>query len=408
MTMTVEHNPDQYMIDLRKILSQGTKRIGLLIGAGAPVSLPQGDDGKALVPDVKRLTKDVLEKLKEGGEYGDAIENLQSDLDRDPNIEQVLSRVRQLSQVIGEEKVHGLNGQNYGTLANSICDEIGIRVAAKLPDGTNSYTQLASWIGGVARKHPIEIFTPNYDLLLEEAFERVRIPYFDGFTGAHYPFFDPSSISGDELPPRWARIWKIHGSLGWKIKNGMVVRTGCRNDSTLIYPDHLKYDQISRQPFSAFYERLRNFLLTPDSLLFCTGFSFSDAHITAVIEESLSSNTHTAVMAFQFNELKNESQAVNLALHRSNFSVYSPDGATIAGLQGQWKTGESPVEGWETIRRTFWRNESDSQSGEFLLGDFKYFTSYFLHSTVNALSENFETDDNSTNVSQVNGIEEPS
>jgi len=29
---------------------------------------------------------------------------------------------------------------------------------------------------------------------MEEAFERLEIPFFDGFTGSYQPFFDPSSI----------------------------------------------------------------------------------------------------------------------------------------------------------------------------------------------------------------------
>jgi hypothetical protein len=33
------HNPDQYMADLRQILAQGRKRIGILIGAGGPADL---------------------------------------------------------------------------------------------------------------------------------------------------------------------------------------------------------------------------------------------------------------------------------------------------------------------------------------------------------------------------------
>lgn len=36
MTVSV-HNPDQYMASLRQIIAQGRKRIGLLVGAGAPV-----------------------------------------------------------------------------------------------------------------------------------------------------------------------------------------------------------------------------------------------------------------------------------------------------------------------------------------------------------------------------------
>jgi hypothetical protein len=84
-----------------------------------------------------------------------------------------------------------------------------------LPEERTPYTELAAWIGGTDRWHPIEIFTPNYDLLMEEAFERLEIPFFDGFSGSFQPFFDPSSISNDDLPPRWARLWKLHGSLGW-------------------------------------------------------------------------------------------------------------------------------------------------------------------------------------------------
>jgi hypothetical protein len=50
------HNPDRVMADLRQILSRGRKRIGLLIGAGAPLSVRIDDtarihpDGKPLIP----------------------------------------------------------------------------------------------------------------------------------------------------------------------------------------------------------------------------------------------------------------------------------------------------------------------------------------------------------------------
>lgn len=39
------HNPDRYMADLRQVLSQGRKRIGLLVGAGAPLSIKVDADG---------------------------------------------------------------------------------------------------------------------------------------------------------------------------------------------------------------------------------------------------------------------------------------------------------------------------------------------------------------------------
>jgi hypothetical protein len=48
--MDTLHNPDRFMSDLRQILSQGRKRIGLLAGAGAPLALKIDDNGKLSDP----------------------------------------------------------------------------------------------------------------------------------------------------------------------------------------------------------------------------------------------------------------------------------------------------------------------------------------------------------------------
>lgn len=381
MNATTVHNPDRFMVDLRQVLSQGKKRIGLLIGAGAPVAVrvnSEGkldDDGDPLIPDVARLTKDVIDGLENGDKI--VIDTLMPELGENPNIETILTRVRRLSQAIGSVEVHGLNGDGYNALAERICKMIGGIVAPQLPEEPNPFTELISWVGGTHREHPIEIFTPNYDLLIEEAFERARLPYFDGFSGAHKPFFDPASIADDLLPARWSRLWKIHGSLGWEVSGDTIIRTGGREATELIYPDHLKYDQIARQPYSALFERLREFLTTPDSLLLCSGFSFFDAHITAVLDEALAANTHTAILAFQYRPLSEETSAVKLALRRPNLSVYARDGAVIFGVQGKWQPGQPPTDEWENIRSTFWKFGSADSGGEFLLGDFAKLARFF-------------------------------
>ena len=374
MTQMTLHNPDRFMADLRQILAQGRKRIGLLIGAGAPVAVRvngQGKldrDGQPLIPDVGRLTEAVLADLKQCDKT--VVDALLPELEENPNIEVILTRIRRLSQSIGKSEVHGLNGVGYEELANRICRKIGGIVGPSLPDEPNPFTELVSWIGGTHRDHAIEVFTPNYDLLLEEAFERARLPYFDGFTGSHRPFFDPASISDDVLPPRWSRLWKIHGSLGWELSGNAIIRTGSRDATMLIYPDHLKYDQIARQPFSALYERLRTFLMTPDSLLVCVGFSFGDAQISAVLDEALAANSHSAIFAFQFRTLDQECAAANLALRRPNLSVYARDGAVIFGVPGPWRPGRPLSDEWASIRSTFWKFGVAGGRGEFLLGDF--------------------------------------
>ena len=90
------------MSDLRQILSQGRKRIGLLVGAGAPVSVRVDEDGKMdsgggpLIPDVARLTQDVMERLKAQDQL--VIGALRPELGDAPNIEAILTRIRRLSE----------------------------------------------------------------------------------------------------------------------------------------------------------------------------------------------------------------------------------------------------------------------------------------------------------------------
>ncbi|TXL75229.1 SIR2 family protein [Vineibacter terrae] len=369
------------MVDLRQILSQGRKRVGLLIGAGAPTAVKVDDkgqlkdDGKPLIPDVARLTDAVVNALP-AADQG-VIAKLKTKPDENPNIEAILTRVRRLAQAIASEKVHGLDATGYTSLAERICQEIGSKVGERLPDGQTPFTELISWIGGTHRDHPVEIFTPNYDLLIEEAFERARLPYFDGFTGAHMPFFDPVSVSGDKLPPRWSRLWKIHGSLGWDVHGDSIIRTGLRTATKLIYPDHLKYDEVTRQPYSSLFEHLRQFLITPDTLLICSGFSFFDAHICAVLDEALAANTHTAIFAFQYQNLDKETLATKFAMNRPNLSVYARDGAVIFGVPGQWQPGQPPTDDWESIRQTFWQAGTSKDPAQFLLGDFAKLARFF-------------------------------
>ena len=373
MSQVTLHNPDRFMVDLRQILSQGRKRIGFLIGAGAPASIRISNNGgidstsSPLIPDVARLTDLVKGKLDEKDTK--VIEALFAKSDNTVNIETILTRIRRLSEAIGDEKIHGRNGDGYRKLAERICQEIGYIVSCPLPKGSNPYIELATWIGGTHRDHPVEIFTPNYDLLFEEAFERTRLPYFDGFSGSYEPFFDPTTISDNSLPSRWSRLWKIHGSLGWDVRGGSIVRTGSRDATSLIYPDHLKYDQIEKQPYSAMFERLRSFLKTPDSLLLCSGFSFLDAHISAVLDEALAANTHTAIFAFQFKSLEEEGAAKKLAFRRPNLSVYASDGGVIFGIEGNWRLEQPPTDEWVSIRDTFW-DTSKVKHGRFVLGDF--------------------------------------
>lgn len=388
--MKTFHNPDRFMSDLRQVLSQGRKRIGLLVGAGAPMSIrldakgKLASGGKSLMPGVEELTKSAIESLK--GPNKVAAEAIRTELGAGANIESILTRIRLLHQALGPAKVNELDSAGYRLLGEEICKKIGDVVGAGLPNERNPYTDLVAWVSGTLRAHAIEIFTTNYDLLFEEAFERARTPYFDGFTGGHAPFFDPVSVASDDLPARWSRLWKLHGSLGWALEGSAVVRGRGRTATQLVYPDHLKYELTQKQPYSALFERLRQFLLSPDTLLLTTGFSFRDAHICAVLDESLAMNANASVLAFQYMGLAAEEPACKLAYDRPNLSVYAADGAVIGGIPGAWKPGEPP-KNWDQIRATFWGPRSKDKGNEFLLGDFALFTRFCALAQANDLGQ---------------------
>ena len=377
MTVSV-HNPDRYMADLRTIVAQGRKRIGFLIGAGAAAGIQSPSGSGPLIPAVDELTNRILKTLE--GDYGPVLSAIKKHLPSG-NIETILSRIRSLAGVIGDGDIDGLNGAAYAELGRRICAEIGTTVDVQLPAGESPYRNVVNWIIGTDRVHPVELFTTNYDLLFEEAFERSRAPYFDGFTGGREPFFDPVTIASNDLPPRWTRLWKLHGSLGWKAnENDEVIRTGEASSTHLIFPEHLKYDQTQKAPYAALFDRLRAFLMTEDTLLIAVGFSFADAHVSARVDESLAGNPSASVFAFQFRELADEKFASGLALKRPNFSVYARDKAIINGVIGDWRPGDPLSRDWEPIRSTYW-NSVGSGKSEFLLGDFTSLARFFALSS---------------------------
>lgn len=392
--MDTFHNPDRFMSDLRQILSQGRKRIGLLVGAGAPLAIridaqnSLSNDGKPLIPGVEELTQTVIASL--GGKQAVAACAIQTDIGANANIEKILSRIRLLEQALGETTVNELDGAAYCELGKVICEEIGKVVGVNLPKGRSAYTELVAWVSGTLRSNAVEIFTTNYDLLFEEAFERARKPYFDGFSGGSAPFFDPATVAGDDLPARWSRLWKLHGSIGWALEDGAVVRGRGRDATQLVYPDHLKYDLTQKQPYSALFERLKEFLLTPDTLLLATGFSFRDPHICAVLDEALAMNANTAVFAFQYQSLKEETPACQLAYDRPNLTVYAADGAVVNGVPGKWRLGEL-AKNWEDIRASFWGSRKAAEAPSFLLGDFAHFARFCALAQATDLKRTIET-----------------
>ncbi|MDO9566190.1 MAG: SIR2 family protein [Candidatus Desulfaltia sp.] len=381
------HCPYRQAMLLTQALSSNKMKVAFLLGAGCPVSVrvSDGQNTRPLIPDIEGLSSHVCksfeknEELKSGFEM--LIKRLSIKLDRSPNVEDILSFVRALQDVAGSDKIHGLSKDALEKFDTEICRIVTELVKVDLPGDSSPYHHLANWIRSVPRAHPVEIFTPNYDLLMEQALEKMKVPYFDGFVGSRHSFFDLTSMEQDSLPPRWARLWKVHGSINWwRTKTNEVERRteNAPGDSQMIYPSHLKYEQSRRMPYLAMLDRLRSFLIRGQAVLITCGYSFSDQHINDVILQALGGNPTAICFGLFFGDRANVSQEAILQIRsQPNFSLLAVDGSILGTTERQWCSDEkidNPFHGLAVNTGAMkYRTDAPDTCCKFLLGDFSAF-----------------------------------
>ena len=350
-----QHDPIRQLKYLRQTLSQNKKPLSFLLAAGCPLAVQMPKGKWPLIPDVAGLTKFVSEQLQSKAsnknKYDKLLEELIKTGNQNPNIEDILSFVRGLKQVsVGATDVRGFTESDLTDLEKDICKNIVDKIDVSLPDKKTPYHQLAHWIHLIERDSPIEIFTTNYDLLIEQAFEEIGVAYFDGFVGARYPFFDLRAIEDSLIPKHWTRLWKVHGSINWFLKSTQEVYRSTNvkeSDSYIIHPSHLKYDQSRKMPYLALIDRLNTFLRQTSAVLITSGYSFGDTHLNDTIINALKANPTAMVIALLHDTYayKNESGATVIRYERAfsyaenslNLSAWTFDEAVIGGLRGKWK-----------------------------------------------------------------------
>lgn len=373
----LSHCPYRQSSLLQQALAPNKMRIAFLLGAGCPMSIrvdAGGGNTSPLIPDIAGLTTLVSTTLAADVELGPDYASLLARFGgAAPNIEEILSHLRALLDVVRDGDINGLTLPKLQALDKKICQITADAVGVQLPDGETPYHNLAAWVSGISRAHSVEVFTPNYDLLMEQALESHKVPYFDGFVGAREAFFDLPSMESDTLPSRWARLWKVHGSINWwRTPNHDVVRKSKSDDADrqMIYPSHLKYDQSRRLPYLAMLDRLRDFLGRGQAILVCCGYSFADQHLNEVIMNGLRSNPTAMCFGLLYSDRTQYPEAIRCAMRQPNLSILAADGAVLGTLNRNWSSASQdshPLHGVAVSSVT----EGEVELCRFGLGDFK-------------------------------------
>lgn len=387
------HSPYRRATDLLQRLSPGKMRIGMFLGAGCPlaVQIDVGSKTEPLIPDLTGVTKLVREFLDNDKDLKavaqTAWDRVTSRGILTPTVEDVLSHIRTLKSLCGKGDIDGFSEDFLDKLDRAICEKVRGIVSKVLPINDTPYHVLSSWIQAIPRDKPVEIFTTNYDLLLEQALEEQRVPYFDGFVGSDSAFLDLESMAEDDLPARWARLWKIHGSINWWMTAKKKIRRSrdaVPGEQLLIYPSHLKYDQSRQMPYYAMIDRLRVFLRSDQCVLITCGYSFGDEYINAYIGQGLSGNPNAACFAMMYGDRAKSPKAVDLAKRYANLTLLAADGGVIGTVERNWdsdvKDAANPaLQIAVGTDLPDWRTKAPAKQCKWLLGDFAAFGKFLAH-----------------------------
>lgn len=248
----------QEIRELKNHLSY-SKNIGFFFGAGTSCALG--------IPDITNLTSEVEASLKD--DCLNIFVTIKDDLKtltpgRSVNIEDILNQLRGIRDLTKESQTknyQGVCGKDAAKVDAELCKTIYQIITAKESSACLTTTKrFFAWYNLLNRDFTKEVFTTNYDLVVEKALEASEIPYFDGFVGSFEPFFWQESvdyqIQHGDLTKNWIRLWKIHGSLSWfwryseTTKSHRIIRIGkIENAAEIeIAPNggqHDQYDYLS-------------------------------------------------------------------------------------------------------------------------------------------------------------------
>ncbi len=364
-----------------------SKNIGFFFGAGTSCALG--------IPDISQLTCEVEATLKDcaAKTFGIIKDDLKMLIQgRDVNIEDILNQLRRIRELTKESEskaYQGVCGKDAAALDGEICKAIYQIITKKETAASLTSTkQFFALYNLLNRDFTKEVFTTNYDLIIEKALEASEIPYFDGFVGSFEPFFWQESVDHQaqhgDLTKNWIRLWKIHGSLSWfwrysdTTKSHRIIRIGnvgnvadIKNE-LVIYPSKDKYDSSRKQPFITYFDRMRDYLLGGELLFVFTGYSFSDQHINEIVFNCLRQNNRLSVLVFFYkdNDVENLYRSCSAYL---NLHVFGPTKSIINGELGEWHFNKDGVLSNENTE-TYWNDEK----GQLTLGDFNALVKFLI------------------------------
>jgi hypothetical protein len=310
-----------------------SEHLSLLIGSGFPIAIAARADKTATSMDPPAFSAAHADKVTKRAE------SLAAEARRGgPNIE---DHVRAALQLLGGLEIledasapawREEIGNALGKFAASVlATERGIGDAIDSGDETGNATAavlvsfLLSFASRAASRDRLNLFTTNYDRLIEFGCDLVGLRPVDRFVGGLAPRFrasrldvdmhyNPPGIRGE---PRYlegvVRLTKLHGSIDWRYENHGLRRVALpfgaetpeadlasqAYESLIIYPNPAKDVETLEYPYAELFRDFSASLCRPNSALVTYGYGFGDDHINRIVADMLTiPSTHLVIIAY--------------------------------------------------------------------------------------------------------------
>lgn len=245
---------------------------------------------------------------------------------------------------VANELLRGMRIQGVGKAADRLEAEIKEKLSGLVKEllanekmlkedkEGKSWRQLGNFLMSFAArsggKDRLNLFTTNYDRVLEETADLIGLRLVDRFVGSLAPVFrssrldvdyhyNPPGIRGE---PRYlegvVRYTKLHGSLDWFQCGNLIRRVGVPFGASdvapyvtevgpddkqefIIYPNSAKDRETAEYPYVDLFRDFAAAICRPNSTLVTYGYGFGDSHINRIIEDALTiASTHLVILSF--------------------------------------------------------------------------------------------------------------
>lgn len=188
---------------------------------------------------------------------------------------------------------------------------------------------LLSFASRTGTRDRLNIFTTNYDRVIEAGADIAGLHMLDRFVGSMTPIFRSSRLNidmhynppGMRGEPRYlegvVHYTKLHGSVDWISTDNNIKKIGlpfgarkidpyldapglnAQATQIMIYPNATKDRETSEYPYIDLFRDFAAALCRPNNTLVTYGYSFGDDHINRIIKDMLTiPSTHLVIIAY--------------------------------------------------------------------------------------------------------------